>query len=108
VFMPLVLREFFMPGPHFETFYQALPRRLHELFTGAVAMVRGTDPDAEATILQAHALIGQIMIFHVGRPILFRRLDWQSFSPERIDAIVTTVQASVLRSLDLQDPDHDR
>lgn len=108
VFMPLVLREFFMPGPHFETFYQALPRRLHELFTNAVAMVRGTDPDDAATILQAHALIGQIMIFHVGRPILFRRMDWQSFSPERIDAIVTTVQASVLRSLDLEDPDRDR
>jgi AcrR family transcriptional regulator len=108
VFMPLVLREFFMPGPHFETFYQALPRRLHELFTSAVAMVRGTDPDDEATILQAHALIGQIMIFHVGRPILFRRMDWQSFDPGRIDAIVTTVQASVLRSLDLEDPDHGR
>jgi len=105
VFMPLVLREFFMPGPHFETFYQALPRRLHELFTGAVAMVRGSDPEDEATILQAHALIGQIMIFHVGRPILFRRLDWHEFTPERIDAIVASVQASVLRSLNLEDPD---
>ena len=108
VFMPLVLREFFMPGPHFETFYQALPRRLHELFTNAVAMVRGTDPRDETTILQAHALIGQIMIFHVGRPILFRRMDWQAFTPERIDAIVATVQASVLRSLDLEDPDGER
>lgn len=108
VFIPLVLREFFMPGPHFETFYQALPRRLHELFTSAVAMVNGSDPDDEATILQAHALIGQIMIFHVGRPILFRRMGWESFSPERIDAIVATVQASVLRSLELEDADRER
>lgn len=106
VFMPFVLREFFTPGPHFDTFYAALPRALHELFTRAVAMVRGIDPADEATVLQAHALIGQIMIFHVGRPILFRRLQWETFTPTRIQAIVATVQASVLNALGLEDPDH--
>lgn len=106
VFMPFVLREFFTPGPHFDTFYEALPRALHELFTRVVAMVEDADPGAEATVLQAHALIGQIMIFHVGRPILFRRLHWETFTPARIGAIVATVQRSVLTALGLEDPDH--
>ena len=32
-FMPLVLREFFVPGPHFSIFYEAVPLQVHELFT---------------------------------------------------------------------------
>jgi AcrR family transcriptional regulator len=104
-FMPLVMREFLIPGPYFETFYEALPRRLHELFCELVAMVEGSDPQDETTILRAHALMGQIMIFHVARPVLFARMNWDSYTPERIDNITHQVQQLVLSALQLTDPD---
>ena len=104
-FMPLVMREFFQPGPYFEDFYQALPRHLHELFAEIVAMVDGTDPTDEKTIIRAHSIIGQMMIFHVGRQILFKRLAWQTYSPEGIEVIITEVQTLLLNSLQLEDPD---
>ncbi len=104
-FMPLVLREFFVPGQHFQLFYEALPRRLHELFTNVVAMVERTDPSDERTILRAHAVLGQGMMFHVGRAVLFARLGWDDYDAERIDRITREVQALTLAALDLTDPD---
>lgn len=100
-FMPLVMREFFQPGPYFEDFYQALPRHLHELFAQIVAMVDGTEPSDETTIIRAHSIIGQMMIFHVGRQVLFKRLDWQTYSPEAIEVIIGEVQTLLLNSLQL-------
>ena len=104
-FMPFVLREFLMPGPYFDTFYETLPRHLHELFTSLVAMVEGSDPAEETTVIRAHALLGQIMMFHVARHILFRRTQWQAFTPERIDTIICEVQGLTLGALGLADPD---
>lgn len=104
-FMPFVLREFFVPGKYFPLFYEALPRHLHELFSQMVAMVEGGDPDDEATIIRAHSIIGQIMMFHIGRPILFARLGWQDFNQERIEAITCETQTLVLRALALDDVD---
>ena len=68
-------------------------------------MAHDTREEHEATVLQPHAVIVQIMIFHVGRPIVSRRLNWQTFTPDRIDRITATLQASVLNSLGLQEPD---
>lgn len=102
-FMPFVMREFFSPGPYFEVFYEALPRRIHELFTQTVAMAFNSDPNAEPTIIQGHALMGQVMMFHIARPILFARAGWQSYTPERIAMISQNVQEMVLRSLALDE-----
>ncbi|XOV82538.1 MAG: CerR family C-terminal domain-containing protein [bacterium] len=104
-YMPFVMREFFSPGPYFDVFYQALPRRLHELFTDVVALAYDLDPDAEATVVQAHALLGQVMIFHIARPILFARTGWQAYDAKRIALISDIVQTTVLRSLALDETD---
>ena len=104
-YMPFVMREFFSPGPYFELFYEALPRRIHELFTDVVAMAFELDPKDEATIVQAHALLGQVMIFHIARPILFARTGWAAYDAQQITLISETAQNMVLRSLALEDAD---
>jgi len=98
-FLPFVLREFFTPSPHFDIFYEAFPRHLHELWTEIVALAYDLDPEDEVTIVRAHGIIGQMMIFHVGRQVLFRRLNWDDFTPERIELITSEVQQLVLRAL---------
>ena len=55
--------------------------------------------------MRAHGIIGQIMIFHIGRPVLFSRLDWQGYTPDNIALITREVQSLVLNSLQLADPD---
>jgi TetR/AcrR family transcriptional regulator, regulator of cefoperazone and chloramphenicol sensitivity len=100
-FVPLVLREFCLPSPHFPDFYEALPRRLHELFADIVAMVDGVSADEERTIIRAHALIGQVMVFNIARHILFRRLGWSDYSDEAIASIASEMRPLMLRALNL-------
>lgn len=100
-FLPFVLREFSLPGPYFSIFYESIPRALHTLFTEIVAMIHDLEPDDERAVIQAHAVIGQIMMFHIGRQILFKRLGWDSFNKARVDMIVHEVQQSVINSLSL-------
>jgi TetR/AcrR family transcriptional regulator, regulator of cefoperazone and chloramphenicol sensitivity len=99
--IPLVLREFFVPGPHFDEFYELLPRRIHELVAEVVAMTDGIDAHSEVAIIRAHALVGQMMVFNIGRQILFRRTGWAGYSEENINLLITEVQRSALRTLGL-------
>ena len=102
-FMPFVMREILIPGKYFSDFYEGIPRHLHEMLTQMVAMVQGVDPEDETTIIRAHSLLGQIMMFHIARPILFQRLNWQEFTPARIELITRETQLLVLRALELED-----
>lgn len=107
-FVPFILREFFLPSRHFELFYQALPRRLHELTTGIVALVHGIDPDSDTAKVRAHALIGQIMVFNIAREILFRRTGWTDYDDATSALVIDEVQRLSLRALGLDDgPRHD-
>ncbi|MDK1024812.1 MAG: CerR family C-terminal domain-containing protein [Gammaproteobacteria bacterium] len=101
-FIPFVIREFFVPGKHFAIFYEALPRRVHELVTEMVAMVQDSDPEAQETIIRAHGLVGQLVIFNLGREILFRRMNWQEYTDERISLITAELTAQFIRSLGLE------
>ncbi len=99
--VPFFLREMIHPSPHFDHFYAALPGRLHSLLTRFVALVLDTTADDERAILQAHALIGQIVVFQIGRSILLRRTGWHEYTPERVGQIIDVLVPSLQRSLGL-------
>jgi TetR/AcrR family transcriptional regulator, regulator of cefoperazone and chloramphenicol sensitivity len=99
--VPFFLREMIHPSPHFDHFYAALPERLHSLLTRFVALVLDTTADDERAILQAHALIGQIVVFQIGRPILLRRTGWDEFNPQRVEQIIEVLVPSLQRTLGL-------
>ena len=99
--IPFVLRELFMPGPHFERLYDALPRRLHELMTGLVAWITGLPPESDQAKIRTHAVVGQIIVFHLGRTILLKRLHENEYTPAIQHEIRRQVTTSVLNSLEL-------
>ena len=99
--IPFVLRELFYPGPHFDRLYNALPRRLHELMTSLVSWILGLDPDSDAAKVRTHAVVGQVIVFHLGRVILCRRLELDAYNDEVKAEIRSQVKASVLASLEL-------
>lgn len=106
-FIPFVLREFFLPSRHFDVFYEALPRRLHELISRLVAMVDAIDPGSETAKVRAHALIGQIMVFNIAREILFRRTGWHDYDEASAELVIREVQRATLRALGLEQNDVD-
>lgn len=99
--VPFMLRELFVPGPHFDRLYQPLSRRLHEALTELVAWILELDPQAPATIVRAQALIGQLVVYQIGRAILQRRLGIDDYGDAEIQLIREQATRSVLMSLGL-------
>jgi len=99
--IPFILREIFVPGPGFEHMYDAIPRRVHETFTELVAWILGLDSQSPTTIMRTHTVIGQLIVFHVGRAILTRRLGVDDYSEDDIGQIKQQATQSVLMSLGL-------
>lgn len=99
--IPFILRELFAPGPHFKRMYTGVPKRLHEMLTDLVAWILGIEPDSVQAKVRAHAVVGQMIVFQIGRPILLNRLAAETYSATVIDEIRAQVTTSVLSSLGL-------
>lgn len=97
----IVLREHAQPTEAFSIFYEGRMKPLHEAVATLAGAATGRPADHPETIVRAQAVIGQVVIFVIAREVLFRRLQWESYTPERIDMVSRTVTTSVLTSLGL-------
>ena len=70
----LLAREQLQPTPKFEAIHAGLFMPLHEAVTERVAAIRREAPDSRDSILRAHAILGQAIVFAVAREALLRRL----------------------------------
>jgi AcrR family transcriptional regulator len=104
-FLPLVLRELLVPGDGFPRLYEALPRPLHETLTELVAWLDDRPADDPATIVRTHALLGSLVVFHLGRPILLARLGAEDLDAALLETIVVETQRVVLAALRLPAPE---
>lgn len=100
----VVLREHANPSEAFSILYEGRIEPMQKAISGLVAAATGLSEDTPETMLRAQALFGQILIFVIGREVVFRRLGWDSYTPERIALVRATVTESVLASLGLQTP----
>ncbi len=97
----LVLREYTQPSEAFSILYEGRIEPLHRAVTGLAAAATGRLPDDPESIIQAHAVMGQIMVFAIARVVLWKRLDWDSYGTDHLDKVVSVVTHSVLASLGL-------
>ena len=100
----LALREFSNPSEAFSILYENRIKHFHKAVTQLAAAATGGDPEAPESIMRAHAVMGQMLIFLFAKPILLARLDWDSYTPDRLDEMTKTVVTSVLLSLGLEPP----
>ena len=105
IILPMVMHEFLSPSSHFDELYDAIPRRLHESITDMVSWIENTDPTDKASIIRAHVFLGQIVIFHIGRTILQKRLSVDDLDINDIELIKLQATDFVLRSLQLPQGD---
>lgn len=94
-----VVRERTQPGPAFDVLYDGYMRDVHERVTALVAVVTDRPASAEATVIDAHAVIGMALGFAVAREALLRRAGWTEYSPAHVDAVSESVAACALRAL---------
>ncbi len=97
----LIMREYANPTSAFDIIYSRRVEPLHLAFTNIVAAALGQSPDAQETIVRAHAMIGQIMVFGLARAVIWRRLDWTGYDDQRIELITGIVVEAIQTSLNL-------
>ncbi len=99
--MALILREFHEPTDAFEAFLETRIHPLHDAVAELVAAATGRGAGDDETLLLTAGIIGQCMGFGFARTVVWARLGWDGYTPERVDEVITTVTGAVLGSLGL-------
>lgn len=93
--VPFLLRELAEDGPGIEVVYQSFAEPMHRRLAALWALATGLDPDSAKVRLAVFSLIGQIMYFRIGQPVVSRRMGWAGYGPAEIDQIA----GQILRNL---------
>jgi len=94
-----ILREQMAPGAAFERLYGQVMRPMHEAMSRLVAALTDEPPEAETSILRAHALIGQVVVFGLARHLLLLRLDRKELDDAAKERIVAILADTMRRAL---------
>ncbi len=105
--MALILREFHQPSPWFPMLLEERIHPLHNAVAGLVGGATGRRPEAAETRLLTAALIGQCMALGAARRVVWARLGWDGYTPERVEFIVRTLTPAVLAMFGLPSIDPD-
>ena len=98
---PLVMREYANPSENFDILYKGRIEPLHKTVTAIAAAVLKKPVDDPECAVRAHAIIGQIVVFGIARVVLWKRLEWDGYTPERVAMIADIATQSVLNSIGL-------
>jgi AcrR family transcriptional regulator len=101
----LILREYAHPSDAFDILFKGRIEPLHKAVTALAAAAVGGDPEDPECVMRGHAVVGQIIVFFIARVVLWARLGWEDYTPERLATVRAVVTASVLASLGLPAPE---
>ena len=92
-----MLREMAQPSSALDTIYDGLFEAVHRRACALWGAATGREPESEAVRLAVFATVGQVVYFHVGRPVVERRMGWAAIGPAEAEAIADTVAAQPRR-----------
>ena len=93
--VPFMLRELAENGPGIEVVYRTFADPMHRRLCTLWGHATGLDPESEAVRLAVFSLIGQMMYFRIGQPIVSRRMGWAGYGPAEIDQISGQITANL-------------
>ena len=98
-FAVLAIREMAFPTDAFEQIYRRRAEPSQTALAGIIAAVRSDTASPEAQRLEAHTLTGMILGFGIARAILWRRMEWSCYTPERVAQIGDIITDLICRAL---------
>jgi len=93
----IMFQEQLHPTKAFSIFYEELLKEEHCVVTAIVARLLKLRPDSQEAILNAHAILGQVMIFLAGRALILRRLGQEKFTGDDAELLQTIMQQHIRR-----------
>lgn len=97
----IILREQLQPSEAFDILYDTLLQPMHTALARLVACCRGIAPGEREAITMTQALLGQTLIFRVGRTTLLKRLNQSAYTAsdiERFKAELATYYRAMLNT----------
>jgi AcrR family transcriptional regulator len=82
-----MLREISQPGVVLDQVYSTMLAPRHHDLCRLWARATGGDPESAASRLAVFAMIGQVVYFRLGQPVILRRMDWQAVDADGARAI---------------------
>ena len=83
----IIFREQAQPTEAYEILYRELLQPMHVTLSSLIACHRGEATVSRSSIMLAHAIMGQCVIFRIGRTTLLRRLDQTHYTRTDIDSL---------------------
>lgn len=96
--VPFMLREVSEDGPVLDAVYGTMIAPMHRRVCALWSAATGQEAESARTRLIVFSLVGQLLYFRIGRPIVTRRMGWAAIGPAEAAAIADLLAAN-LRAL---------
>jgi len=96
----LIFREQNHPTAAFDYMYDKFMLPMQDTYSRLIAKIMQSDPDSQEVKLLTHSLVGQIVIYRMGRETILRRLGKSSFSThdvKQIAALITNISLKAIK-----------
>ena len=98
----LIFREQNHPTKAFDFLYEKFMLPVQKTYSMLIARIMDSDPDSQETMLLTHSLVGQIVIYRMGRETILRRLGKKKFSSEDVQQIAELVTSISLKVINCE------
>lgn len=92
-----IAREQMQPSDAFKILYEGFMQPVSATYGRLVATLRKLPADDPRVGIEVQLLVGQVLIFSVGREALLRRMRWQDLGEQQIEQIETVIEDVVRR-----------
>lgn len=90
-----MVREITGAGPAVDIIYDEFVAPIHKALCRLWAAATGGEAESEETRIAVFALIGQVIYFRIGQPLVLRRLEWKSVGPREAEEIIRALKANM-------------
>lgn len=92
-----IVREQLEPTEAFDVLYEGVLGHIYELITRLVARLLDLDPKSPQARLEMFALMGQALVFRIGRAAVLRRMEWAAVGPREVEQITAQLHRAIDR-----------
>lgn len=82
-----LLGEMSRPGVVLDRIYEEVIETVHVSLCRLVGLATGQDPESDLIRIGTFSIVGQVVYFRIGHPVVARRMGWETVGAAQVDAI---------------------
>ena len=100
--LPVLAMELVAPSPVFPIIYEHFYRRLYEALGGLIGAALGLEAGSLELSIRVHGVASLMLGFVASERVLWRSLDWEAYSAERVAELAPHLAAVFLGAVGFQ------